>query len=111
MVLEPSKTSAWMRPARASLVILRATSLLVAREYWTLIPGYFFSKARERGRVIWLTIRVGGVGGGGGGGEAEQGGEGAERRDGSFHGQPPGFVGVIKPETREQGNREGMVTA
>src|ERR1700734_930943 len=57
-VLEPSNRSDCTRRARASLTIFNATSDDAAREYSTLIPGYFASKASTMGRTIWLTIKV-----------------------------------------------------
>ena len=58
MLYRLSKTSACTRPARASLKIFRAVGASSAREYCSLTPGYFFSKASCSGRMAWFTMRV-----------------------------------------------------
>jgi hypothetical protein len=45
-------------PARASLKTFRAVAASSAREYCSLTPGYFFSKASCSGRMAWFTMRV-----------------------------------------------------
>src|SRR5262245_3198197 len=58
MLVMPSNTSAWTRPATPSSRILAAVGVSSARLNCSSMPGYFFSNAALSGRMAWFTIRV-----------------------------------------------------
>src|SRR5262245_41536444 len=58
MLVMPSNTSAWTRPATPSSRIFAAVGVSSARLNCSSIPGYFFSNAALSGRMAWFTIRV-----------------------------------------------------